>query len=159
MTNMRHSVTTHSPEETVHLGCAIGKNTGEGTVIALTGDLGSGKTAFTQGVAEGLGITERYIVSPTYTLINHYPGDGGPALYHVDLYRLSDIAETEDLGLDEVLHEKSVVVIEWAEKFGPRFWREDLEVRLAVTGVTDREILLISHGPKGDKIVNTLLTE
>jgi tRNA threonylcarbamoyladenosine biosynthesis protein TsaE len=156
---MQHTVTTHSSEETVRLGSGLGKNAVEGMVIALTGDLGSGKTAFTQGVAEGIGITGEYIVSPTYTLINHYPGDGCPSLYHVDLYRLSDMVETEDLGLDEVLHQKGVVVIEWAEKFGPHFWGEDVEVRFAVTGVTDREIVLISHGPKGDEIVNALLTD
>ena len=156
---MLHSVTTHSPEETVQLGCAIGKNAVEGMVIALTGDLGSGKTAFTQGIAEGLGITGGYITSPTYTLVNHYPGNNGPALYHVDLYRLTDQDETEDLALDEILHQEGVVIIEWAEKFGHRFWREDLEIRFTVTGLTDRTILLTSCGPKGDRVMTALLTE
>jgi tRNA threonylcarbamoyladenosine biosynthesis protein TsaE len=151
-------IRTHSAEETIALGKKIGARTAAGAVIALTGELGSGKTAFTQGLAEGMGITEPYIASPSYTLVNHYPGSG-LALYHVDLYRLADREEAEDLGLEEVLHRQGVVAIEWAEKFGDHYWREDVEVRLKVTGETDREITLISRGPAGDAILSVLLTE
>ena len=91
-------LTTSTPEETQELGSTLGRHVVDGTVIALTGDLGSGKTAFTQGLARGLGIENDYVTSPSYTLINHYSGTG-PDLYHIDLYRLSDSAETEDLGL------------------------------------------------------------
>jgi tRNA threonylcarbamoyladenosine biosynthesis protein TsaE len=129
-----------------------------GTVIALTGELGSGKTAFTQGLAEGMGIVEKYIASPSYTLINHYPSNG-LALYHVDLYRLSDREEAEDLGLEEILHRQGVVAIEWAEKFGDHYWQEDLAVRLEVIGATDREITLISHGQAGDSLLSVLSTD
>jgi tRNA threonylcarbamoyladenosine biosynthesis protein TsaE len=155
---MELNILTRSPEETVGLGEKIGGQATAGTVIALTGELGSGKTAFAQGLAKGMGITEPYIASPSYTLVNHYPGKG-LALYHVDLYRLSDRQEAEDLGLEEVLHRQGVVAIEWAEKFGGHFWREDLEIRLNVVGETDREISLISHGPAGDRILSVLSTD
>lgn len=151
-------ITTHSPDETIRLGNRIGKNVSAGTVIALTGELGSGKTAFTQGLAGGIGISDRYVASPSYTLVNHYPGNG-LALFHVDLYRLSDRHETEDLGLDDVLHKEGVVAIEWAEKFGDHFWREDLEIKFKVTGVTDRDISLTAHGPAGDRIISALLND
>ena len=153
---MMNTIRTHTPDETVALGKKIGRTVVDGTVIALTGDLGSGKTAFTRGIADGIGLVEDYIPSPSYTLINHYSGPG-PDLYHVDLYRLTDSQEAEDLGLDEVLHRHGVVVIEWAEKFGPRFWGEDLEVRFTVSGETDRDIVVIAHGPIGDSIVSALL--
>jgi tRNA threonylcarbamoyladenosine biosynthesis protein TsaE len=133
----------------------LGRHAAEGTVIALTGDLGSGKTAFTQGLAGGIGIINDYVTSPSYTLINHYSGNG-PDLFHIDLYRLTDSAETRDLGLDEILHHKGVVVIEWAEKFGRHFWQEDLEVQLKIIGDTDREISLTSYGPTGDNIMTAL---
>jgi tRNA threonylcarbamoyladenosine biosynthesis protein TsaE len=155
---MKLNFRTRSPEETIRLGEKIGGRAAAGTVIALTGELGSGKTAFTQGLARGMGIKEAYVASPSYTLVNHYPGKG-LALYHVDLYRLADRQEAEDLGLEEVLHRQGVVAIEWAEKFGDHFWREDVEVRLSVTGETDREISLISRGPAGDNILSVLLTE
>ena len=155
---MELNIRTRSPEETIRLGKKIGGQATAGTVIALTGELGSGKTAFTQGLARGRGITEPYIASPSYTLVNHYPGSG-LSLYHVDLYRLSDREEAEDLGLEEVLHRQGVVAIEWAEKFGDHYWREDVEVRLKVTGETDREIILTSRGPAGDRIMSVLLTE
>ncbi len=152
------NIQTHSPEETIDLGKKIGRQAGSGAVIALTGDLGSGKTALTQGIAGGIGIAEKYVASPSYTLINHYSGRG-PDLYHVDLYRLTDRQEAEGLGLDEVLHRQDVVVIEWAEKFGPSFWREDLEIRLAITGETERKIVLTSHGPTGERIISALLND
>ncbi len=152
------SITTGSSEDTIALGTAIGKNVADGTVIALTGGLGSGKTALTQGIAGGMDIGREYVTSPSYTLINHYPGNG-PTLYHVDLYQLSDSREVDDLGLDEILHKAGVVVIEWAEKFGPDFWKEDLTVEMKVTGETERKISLASRGPLGDKIITALSKE
>lgn len=149
---------THAPEETINLGEKIGKNTPGGTVIALTGYLGSGKTAFTQGLAKGIGILHDYVTSPSYTLVNHYSGDDLD-LYHIDLYRLSGSQETEDLGLDEILHKTGVVAIEWAEKFGRHFWQEDLEIQFKIIGETDREVSLTAHGLKGDKILTALLTD
>ncbi len=106
---------THSADETRKLGQKIGTLTNQPLIIALNGDLGSGKTAFVQGLARGLDVPEDYyITSPTFTLINEYPGR--LRLMHVDLYRLDSIADLEDIGLDERLYDQAVIAIEWADK-------------------------------------------
>jgi len=93
----------------------IGEKLREGDVLALSGELGSGKTCFTGGLACGLGVDEHYqITSPTFTLINEYPGR--VKLYHFDIYRLTHYSDFEDLGYEEYFYGKGVVVIEWAEK-------------------------------------------
>jgi tRNA threonylcarbamoyladenosine biosynthesis protein TsaE len=101
-----------------------------GTVICLTGDLGSGKTSFVQGLATGLGVPDDYyITSPTYVLINEYPGRY--PLFHVDLYRIEDPVDFEDIGLYEILHGKGVVAVEWADKLSKDFQSEYLAEYLA----------------------------
>ncbi len=103
------------PEDTMDIGRIIGKNLVGGDVVALVGELGAGKTCLTQGIAKGLGISDNYyITSPTFTLINEYPGK--IPLYHMDVYRLSGSIELEDMGCKEYFYGTGVVVIEWAEK-------------------------------------------
>ena len=95
-------------DETKKLGKIIGSAVSAGTVLALTGDLGSGKTSFVQGLAEGLEVPDDYyITSPSYTLINEYPGRF--FLYHVDLYRITDSIDIEDIGLYEIFDDDAVV--------------------------------------------------
>ncbi len=102
-------------EDTLRLGEILGQCLSPGDVVALTGELGSGKTCLTQGIARGMGVSEGYhVTSPTFTLINEYPGD--ITLYHVDVYRLSGPADLEDLGYEEYIYGEGVVVVEWAEK-------------------------------------------
>ena len=114
MKNFTKSIITNSPEETQNLGIKIGKLVECGTVIALTGDLGSGKTAFVQGLARGLEISEDYyITSPTFTIINEYPGRC--RLFHVDLYRVNDPEELENIGLRDIVNGIGVTAIEWAD--------------------------------------------
>lgn len=108
------TVTTHSEEETRILGRSIAKQCKPGTVISLRGSLGSGKTVFAKGLAEGLGIEES-IVSPTFTLIQEYEGSL-PPLYHMDLYRIEGIEEFEMIGGEELLYGEGVTLIEWSEK-------------------------------------------
>lgn len=118
MTGERSSVVliSKSPAETVRIGRILGEGLTAGDVVALTGELGSGKTCLTQGIACGLGVPENYAVtSPTFTLINEYPGREA-ALYHVDLYRLQGAADLADTGYEEYLSSGGVMVIEWAEK-------------------------------------------
>jgi len=122
---------TESPGQTRLLGEILVKVAGKGCVLALEGDLGAGKTTFTQGVARALAIEEP-ITSPTFTLINEY--DGKCPLYHVDLYRLEGPVDLWDLGLEEYLGVEGVVVVEWAEKAGgfwnfPRGWRLTFRVQ------------------------------
>lgn len=113
--NVHVEITSLSAEQTFAFGMAVGEEAGEGDVFALSGELGAGKTCFTGGLARGLGVDETYaITSPTFTLINEYPGRC--RLYHFDVYRLNQIEELSDLGYDEYISAKGVVAIEWAEK-------------------------------------------
>lgn len=105
-------VETRSEAETLDLARAVAARLGPGSVLLLRGDLGAGKTAFVRGLAEGLGVPDDQVSSPTFTLVQSYRGR--LPLLHADLYRIST-AEVEDLGLDEV-GEEGVLAIEWAEK-------------------------------------------
>ena len=106
---------SHSPAETEALGEAWGRDAEPGLVVALSGDLGAGKTQLVKGLARGLGIAAR-VHSPTFTLINIYPG-GRLALFHLDLYRLESAQQIREAGLEEYLHPEGVTVIEWAERW------------------------------------------
>ena len=109
------TVTTTSPEQTFNFGEGLGRILEKGDVVALVGDLGAGKTTLTQGIARGLGVScEWYVTSPTFTLINEYPGR--LPVYHLDCYRLDSPSEIEDLGMEEYLQGDGVAIIEWAEK-------------------------------------------
>ena len=113
--NTLFEIESKSAEQTFAIGFAIGERAGEGDTFALSGELGAGKTCFTSGLARGLGVGDHYtITSPTFTLINEYPGRC--RLYHFDVYRLNQIGELDDLGYDEYVSGKGVVAIEWAEK-------------------------------------------
>ncbi len=104
---------THSPEETEALGQALGQSLKGGEIIAYTGDLGAGKTAFTRGLARGLGISMA-VTSPTYTLVNEYTG-GRLELFHFDMYRLGSSEELFDIGWDDYLLRGGVCAVEWSE--------------------------------------------
>ena len=143
---MVHTVATHGPEETVALGRALGRRLPPGSVVLLFGELGCGKTAFAQGLSRGLAVPDSYAVtSPTYTLINEYPGR--VPFYHVDLYRLPQPADAEEIGLLDLFSSGGVVVVEWSERLHPgdRPARR-LELFFDVTGDTDRSIRIIAYG-------------
>ena len=105
---------TNSPEETEKIGAAIGKIIPAGTVLAYRGDLGAGKTAFTRGLARGLGFTEA-VTSPTYTIVNEYLGGRLP-LFHFDMYRLSSADDLFDIGWEDYLDRGGVCAVEWSER-------------------------------------------
>jgi tRNA threonylcarbamoyladenosine biosynthesis protein TsaE len=109
------TVTTQSEEETAAIGREVGSTLSAGDVLLLYGDLGAGKTAFVRGLAEGLGIRRDEVSSPTFTLIQEYRGGRLP-LFHVDLYRIEDPREFDELGLEEIA-EDGVLAIEWADKY------------------------------------------
>ena len=104
---------TNSPEETEALGAALGKRLPAGTVIAYRGDLGAGKTAFTRGLARGLGCRET-VTSPTYTIVNEYLGGRLP-LFHFDMYRLRSADDLWDIGWEDYLERGGVCAVEWSE--------------------------------------------
>lgn len=110
--------TTHNFKETQKLGRDFAKTLQKGEVICLYGDLGSGKTTFVQGLAEGLGVKSR-IISPTFVIVRRYElqSQNSERLYHLDLYRIENEKDIESLGIEEILNSKeNIVVIEWAEK-------------------------------------------
>ena len=106
-------IETHSPEETFSFARRIGEKAQQGEVFVLTGDLGAGKTVFTQGFAAGLAITEP-VNSPTFTILQIYEGGRCP-LYHFDVYRIGDICEMEEIGYEDCFYGDGVCLVEWAD--------------------------------------------
>lgn len=133
---------SHSPEETESLGESWGRAAQPGWVIALSGDLGAGKTQLVKGIARGLGVTAR-VHSPTFTLVNEYTG-GRLQLFHLDLYRLETRAQILSAGLEEYLQPAGVAVIEWAERLGE--CGACRKVNLEVLGETKRRITYEDSG-------------
>ena len=119
-------IVTNSEHETQDLGRRIGELLLPGTVVALDGTLGSGKTRLTQGIGIGLGVAPDSIVSPTYTLC--VPYSGRLDLIHLDAYRIKDLAEVDELGLDELVEEGAILVVEWAARIAKCLPRIDLSV-------------------------------
>ena len=107
------TIETHSPEETFALGERMGRLARAGQVYTLTGDLGVGKTVFTQGFASGIGITEA-VNSPTFTILQIYDGGSMP-FYHFDVYRIADLDEMDEIGYDDYFYGQGVCMIEWAD--------------------------------------------
>jgi len=107
------TVRTDSPEQTLDLAADFARSLPEGTVVAISGDLGAGKTLFAQGMARGLGVKD-HVTSPTFTLINEY--QGRVAFYHMDLYRLDNEEEILDLGLEEYFQSSGITLVEWPER-------------------------------------------
>lgn len=140
----KHQISTHSVGATKTLGKSIGCWITSGTVLALSGDLGSGKTSFVQGLARGLEVPDHYyITSPSYTLINEYPGRF--RLFHVDLYRISDIMEFEDIGFYELLQGNSVMAIEWADRVGNELLPGSINIHFEITGDETRKITISAN--------------
>jgi tRNA threonylcarbamoyladenosine biosynthesis protein TsaE len=147
---------TTSPEETQLLAERLGLLLQPGDVIALVGELGSGKTLFSQGLAQGLQVPETfYITSPTFAIINEYPGR--IAFYHLDLYRVDSGAEFSELGLEEILYGQGAVAIEWAERLGENLPGERLEVHLAFSDETSRSLTFHAFGVNAKQRLDTLV--
>jgi tRNA threonylcarbamoyladenosine biosynthesis protein TsaE len=147
--------TTHSVVETRQLGQKIGRLIKQPVIIALVGDLGSGKTAFVQGLASGLDVpVEYYITSPTFTLINEYPGR--LPLFHADLYRLETVQDLEDIGLDELLYDQGVLAVEWADKLVDNLSGDYLVLQFEIIDDDHRKINLIAYGHNGINLIKAL---
>lgn len=131
---------THSAEETKALGQEIAGNLQPGDILALAGDLGSGKTCFVQGLARGLQIPDAVKVSsPTFVLLHEYPGGSLP-LYHFDFYRLEKAQEAASLNLEEYFEGPGVSVVEWADRFPKLFPEKTQWIHFKFLGETEREI-------------------
>jgi tRNA threonylcarbamoyladenosine biosynthesis protein TsaE len=148
-----YTIETRSPEETHSLAEMIGKWIDAGSIISLSGELGSGKTAFVQGLAKGLNVPEAHAVtSPTFTLINEYPGRH--PLYHMDLYRLSGLDDLEDLGFFDIITGNGVSAIEWADKLPEHLLQEDLQVVIRIIDDTHRIFSINIYGQKNSLLIN-----
>jgi len=155
MASKKTCIKTHSPDETRQLGKKIGSLIRKPVVIALNGDLGCGKTAFVKGLAEGLEVPpEYYVTSPTFTLINEYPGR--LPLFHIDLYRLEGISDFEDIGLDEILQDQAVIAVEWADKLADDLHGDGLCLEFEILEDELRHITLIGSGQNGIDLIKTL---
>lgn len=141
---------SHSPAETEALGEAWGRTAPRGCVIALSGDLGAGKTQLVKGIARGLGVKAR-VHSPSFTLVNEY-GGGRLRLFHLDLYRLETPEQIHSAGLEEYLRPDGVAVIEWAERLsgmgdGISGLGTAITVKIEVLSETERRIVYENAGP------------
>lgn len=130
-------IATKSYKETILLGERIGRSLKPNDVVALSGELGAGKTTLIQGIARGLKV-ENWVTSPTFTIINEFKGILG--LYHIDLYRINDIEEAEDLAIEEYFDRGGVTVIEWAEKIKPILPESAIEINMKILSDNDRNI-------------------
>ena len=142
-------IETHDPEETFEVGRTIGMNAKPGQIYTLTGDLGVGKTVFTQGVAAGLGITEP-VNSPTFTIIQEYE-DGRLPFYHFDVYRIGDLEEMEEIGYDDYFFGQGILLIEWAELIEEILPEKRIEVTIEKDlekGFEYRKITIEERGEK-----------
>jgi tRNA threonylcarbamoyladenosine biosynthesis protein TsaE len=146
---------TRSTSETIRIGKRIGRLLKAGDVVALVGELGAGKTQFIKGLAAGVGIgNPTYISSPSFTLINEYPGK--IPFYHVDLFRLEREKEAEELGLEDYFQGGGITAIEWADKIPSLLPKEMLFIHIAYTGKKTRSIEMIGKGKRFEDLVNTL---
>ena len=141
---MTREFNTKSAEETIALGRELAKMLAPPKTVVLRGDLGAGKTTLVKGIAEGFhAASEEDVTSPTFTLIHEYRGPSA-TVYHIDLYRIDTQRELETLGLDDLMSENNVLLIEWGEKFA-RFERErNVDIALERVSENERRIKIIS---------------
>ncbi len=144
---------SRSAQETRALGFRLGQSLDQPIALQLHGDLGSGKTCFVQGLARGLQVPDGYdITSPTYTLINEYPGR--MALVHADLYRMAQGVDTEALGLEEIFERPAVVAIEWPQRLGADQWPSRcLAVRIVIQPDDSRLIEIFACGLEKNNLI------
>ena len=143
-------ITSHSPEETQDLGARLGE---PGDILLLVGELGAGKTCLTQGIARGLGIKE-YAASPSFVVVRELYGR--LPLYHMDFYRLENLEEIADLGLDDYFYGQGVSVVEWADKGLSLLPPEHLLVEMSYLSDTGRRLKLKARGKRYRELVAEL---
>ena len=133
-------IITHSERETEDAGAAFAAGIPDGTVVAMYGELGAGKTAFVRGMARGMGLDCR-VNSPTFTIVNEYLGER--TLLHFDMYRLGGEDELWDIGWDDYLERGAVCAVEWSENVAGAFTGDELTVRIEKLSDTDRRITIV----------------
>ena len=145
---------SRSAEQTRRIGMRLGSLLKAGDVISLQGDLGAGKTTFTQGLAQGWGSFDT-VSSPTFVIVNVYRRDDGAQLFHMDAYRLETIPEAEELDLDSMLAE-GALIIEWPERLGALIPAEHLHIRLEHLSEEHRQMNFHAHGKRYDALLDSI---
>src|SRR5574344_2421724 len=145
---MEYKITTHNEVETMEIAQNIESEKFPNMIICLDGELGSGKTIFTKGIAEALGIDE-VITSPTFTIIKEYT-NGEMPLYHMDVYRLD--GNTEGIGIEEYFTKNGIVVIEWADTIKDILPSERLDIKIKISDENKRIVLITPHGVKYEEL-------
>ena len=142
-----------SAEQTVRLGVRLGELINVGDVVCLSGELGSGKTAFAQGIGRGWGAS-RHVTSPTFTLVNEYQRLNDPRkLYHIDCYRLEGDADTITTGIDDILIDGGVIMIEWPERISAILPQERLWIEFRHISETRRGVLIKAEGDRAFELL------
>lgn len=154
-------IETHSFEETVAFGRKLGEILRPGDVICLSGDLGTGKTALTNGIARALNISS-YITSPTFTIVNEY--EGKYPLYHFDVYRIADPEEMFDIGFEEYINGSGITIIEWGEQIEDILPKELIKIKICKNlqkGLDVREIIIefVGHRYSGYELIDRLFLQ
>jgi len=149
---MEYKVTTHSQMETIELAENFESEKFPNMVICLDGELGSGKTVFTKGFANALGITET-VTSPTFTIIKEY--DGELPLYHMDVYRLDE--NSADIGIEEYFNKGGVCIIEWSENIKSILPKERLDIKIKVLGENKRMLVINAIGKQYEELCEAVL--
>jgi tRNA threonylcarbamoyladenosine biosynthesis protein TsaE len=148
-------VYSKSPSETIRIGKAIGSCLQAGDVVALTGELGAGKTQMIKGLAQGAGVRRSaYVSSPSFTLINEYQGK--LPFYHIDLYRLGEEKEAEGLGLEEYFQGGGITAVEWADRIASLLPEELLRIHIQYIGKSTRSVEVVGKGKRYEELVNRL---
>lgn len=152
-------IVTQSAQQTYDLGQFLGQRIQGAVTLRLSGDLGSGKTCFVKGLANGLAVPEEYAVtSPSYTLINEY--SGRLPLFHVDLYRLAAPVEADSLGLDEIFSDIAVVAVEWSERLAQEDWPDQtIAIHFTIQDDTARLIRINGSGLENHNLIKEIVTE
>jgi tRNA threonylcarbamoyladenosine biosynthesis protein TsaE len=149
------TITTASQTETIQLGRKLGALLTEGDVVALVGELGSGKTWLTKGIALGLGVRpDTVITSPSFALVNEY--EGRVTLFHMDVYRLESLSELLSAGLEEYLYSQGVVVLEWADRWPEILTERALTVKLRIIDERRRQITLLGRHSRVRELIEAL---
>lgn len=154
-------ITSRTPQETEQIGSFLGSMLAKGDIIALSGELGTGKTTLVRGLARGIGLEEGEVASPSFTLVNEYAGGGplarGPLrLFHIDLYRLEDEKELLGIDYEEYIKGEGVVVIEWADRIPRAVPRDALWITLRYLGAECRQIVLQAQGDRYKAMIEEL---
>ena len=150
---MDYKITTHSEMETLELAQNFESEKFPNMIICLNGELGSGKTLFTKGIANGLGIQDT-ITSPTYTIIKEYL-DGEMPLYHMDVYRLD--GDTSEVGIEDYYNKGGIVIIEWANTIKDILPEERLDIKFKISGENSRTLIITPHGQKYEELCEAVL--